>query len=175
LTANLCAEDQAQCAAAGMNGVLGKPVALRELLGAIAEHVWPHRSDREVASIADAAVVSAASPVLSSARLDDLRATLSVETLSNLVEDCLTDLSNRLLDLQAALGQGEAEQVHAHAHAMAGMAAEYGMAALEMRMRALMQLAKVDPDSAIAAAEQVEAEVARAGDALRAALQHEIV
>jgi hypothetical protein len=49
------------------------------------------------------------------------------------------------------------------------------MAALEMRMRALMQMAKLDRGSAIAAAEQVEAEVSRAGAALRAALQHEIV
>jgi signal transduction histidine kinase/DNA-binding response OmpR family regulator len=175
LTANLCAEDQAQCAAAGMNGVLGKPVALRDLLNAIAAHVWPHQSDRGLDRLPSVSAVSSASPVLSSARLDDLRATLSVETLSSLVEDCLTDLSQRLLALQAALDQGEAEQVHAHAHAMAGMAAEYGMAALEMRMRALMQLAKLDRGSAIAAAEQVEAEVSRAGAALRAALQHEIV
>ena len=46
LTANVCPEDEALCAAAGMNGMLGKPVALTDLLDAIARHVWPHRRDQ---------------------------------------------------------------------------------------------------------------------------------
>ena len=45
MTASISPEDQAACAAAGMNGILGKPVAQRELLDAIAQHVWPHRFD----------------------------------------------------------------------------------------------------------------------------------
>ena len=44
LTANVCPEDQAACAAAGMNGMLGKPVSLRDLLDVIARYVWPNRA-----------------------------------------------------------------------------------------------------------------------------------
>ena len=46
LTASVCPEDQAICAATGMNEMLGKPAALTELLDAMARHVWPHRPNQ---------------------------------------------------------------------------------------------------------------------------------
>ncbi len=52
------------------------------------------------------------------------------------------DLAERLKSLQQALRSDATEQAIADAHAMAGMAAEYGMAALESRVRMLMQLVR---------------------------------
>jgi len=115
------------------------------------------------------------SPVLSAARVADLRATLPPDTLGSLVEDCLVDLSERLLTLQDALQQETAELIIEHAHAIAGMAAEYGMAALEARMRLLMQIVREDPHAAAAMSEELEGEVVRAGAALREALNIEMV
>ena len=177
LTANVCPEDEAMCVAAGMNGMLGKPVALQELLDAIARHAWPCLPERPAiaAPVAAETASGPTSPILSAARLEDLRAALPAETLASLIEDCLVDLSERLVSLQAQLQQGGTEQIIAHAHAMAGMAAEYGMAALEARVRTLMRLARDDPGSIAAMAEELQVEVFRAGSALREALHIEMV
>jgi signal transduction histidine kinase/DNA-binding NarL/FixJ family response regulator len=175
LTANACPEDQALCAAAGMNGMLGKPVALAELLDALARHVWPHRPDRITLDTPSASTSATRSSILSAARLDELRGALAAETLGSLIEDCLVDLSERLKALQQALRRDAMEQAIADAHAMAGMAAEYGMAALESRVRMLMQLMRAEPASARAIAAELEDEIVRTATAMREALQTEMV
>jgi CheY-like chemotaxis protein len=175
LTANVCPEDQALCASAGMNEMLGKPVSLQELLDAIARHVWPHRPEHRQPQAVAVVTASLPSPILSASRVADLRATLPPDTLASLVEDCLVDLSERVVMLQDALQQETAELIIEHAHAIAGMAAEYGMAALEARMRLLMQIVREDPHAAAAMADELEAEVFRAGAALREALNIEMV
>jgi CheY-like chemotaxis protein/HPt (histidine-containing phosphotransfer) domain-containing protein len=175
LTANACPEDQALCAAAGMNGMLGKPVALAELLDALARHVWPHRPDRITLDTPSASTSATRSSILSAARLDELRGALSAETLGSLIADCLVDLSERLKALQQGLRRDAMEQAIAGAHAMAGMAAEYGMAALESRVRMLMQLMRAEPASARAIAAELEDEIVRTATAMREALQTEMV
>ena len=175
LTANVCPEDQALCAAAGMNGMLGKPVALTELLDALARHVWPHRPDRITLDAPSSSTTPARSSILSAARLDELRGALSADTLGSLIENCLADLSERLKSLQQALKRDATEQAAADAHAMAGMAGEYGMAALESRVRMLMQLVRDQPESASAIAKELEAEILRTATAMREALQTEMV
>ncbi len=176
LTANVCPEDQAVAASVGMSGMLGKPVSLQALLDTIADLVWPHWPERVPAQRAAAAVRTLASAcVLSVARVDDLRATLPADKLGHLVEACLLDMADRLAMLQAALRQDDVQQINAHAHAMAGMAAEYGMTALEARVRMLMQIVRDDPASAVAMSDDLEAEVSRAGVALREALNIEMV
>jgi signal transduction histidine kinase/DNA-binding response OmpR family regulator len=175
LTANLCPEDQAACAAAGLNSVLGKSVAPRELLDAIALHVWPHRCDQPPITVSEAPVEPATAAILSSIRLDELRATLPADTLANLVEDCLHDLSERLTLLLEAVRLRDMDQIIDHAHAMAGMSAEYGMAALATRLRRLLQSARQAPESASALTEQLEAELFRAAAALRETFHIELV
>jgi CheY-like chemotaxis protein len=176
LTASVDAESEAQCFGAGMSGMLGKPVALPDLLDAIARYVWPYRSDPQSAETATGAEFSGKAPdILSANRLDELRATLPADTLAGLVEECLVELSERVGLLQDALRQGAAEAIFAQAHAMAGMSAEYGMAALELRLRTLMRALRGQPDAAAAIGEELEVDVARAAEALREALRIEMV
>lgn len=175
MTANIFPEDQAACAAAGMNGILGKPVAKHELLDAIARHVWPHRSEHLSIAASEASDDATGSPILSSARLNQLRATLPADTLANLVEECLFDLSKRLTVLLEAVRQQASEQIVAHAHAMAGMSAEYGMAALEVRLRALMRIMAQAPSSVGVLADGLETELVRAAAAMREAFHIEMV
>ena len=147
----------------------------RELLDAIARHVWPHRPELAQIVPPEAPTGPAASPILSSARLDELRATLPAETLANLVEECLFDLSERLTVLLEAVQRQDGEQIFAQAHAMAGMSAEYGMATVEALLRALTETVRRTPESAGALTEELEAELFRAATALREALQIEMV
>ncbi len=174
LTANVCPEEQAACVAAGMNGLLGKPVAPRELLDAVARHVWPHRLGRPTAVPSEAPVGVGEPPVLSSARIGELCATLPPDRLANLVEECLFDLSERLSSLLEAVRQRAPDQILAQAHAMAGTAAEYGMAALATRLRALVRTIGHSPDAAGALTEELAADLHRAAIALREALHIEM-
>jgi signal transduction histidine kinase/DNA-binding response OmpR family regulator len=168
LTADPCPEDQAACTAAGINGLLGKPIGLHELLNAIAQHVGPHRS--EVPPITPPEL-----PILSTARLNELRATLPEDTLANLVEDRLFELSEHLSLLMEAVRQKAADEVVTHAHAMAGMAAEYGMATLEARLRTLLEVVRQTPEAAGPLSEELEAELFRAATALRQTFHIELV
>lgn len=174
LTANISSEDHAACLAAGMNGMLGKPVAMAELLNAIARYVWPHRANNPSVGASVRVEQGRTSTILSSARLNDLRAALPADRLAGLVEACLTDLAERFTALRQALEQQERGDVRAIAHAMAGMAAEYGMAALEMRLRGLMQLAAEADHVPADLAPEVEADMTRAAAALREAFHIEM-
>ena len=158
--------------------MIGKPVGLPELLDAIEQHVWPHRADPLPTQIQQAArpAEPAGEPqILSASRLQELRTTLPAATLAGLVEDSLTELSERLLVLQEAVGRGDGNQIITHAHAMAGLAAEYGMAAVESQLRTLMRAVRDSPLSAAAVAEALEAEIVRTGAALREAFHIETV
>jgi signal transduction histidine kinase len=175
LTARICPEDEAACAATGMNGMLEKSLALRELPDAIARYAWPYRHARLPVTVASAPDEPPALPVLSSARLNELRATLPAETLANLVEDCLLEMSEHLTLLLEAVRAQAVDEIIVHAHAMVGMAAGYGMAALETRLRTLLQTARQTPQSASVLTEALEVELFRAATALRETLQIELV
>ena len=71
--------------------------------------------------------------------------------------------------------QQASDQIVAHAHAMAGMSAEYGLAALEARLRALMRTMGRTPNSAGVLADGLEAELFRAAAAMREAFHIEMV
>src|SRR5262249_43975348 len=109
--------------------------------------------------------------VLSRDRISELRRSLPAEMLGAMVEECLTDLRARLPELQRLIAAGERQQVVSEAHAMVGMAAGYGMAALEQHLRALMQAARSgDGATVTAGAALLDAELSRAATALREAL-----
>ncbi len=175
LSANVDADDKLECQRAGMNDLLSKPVALPDLLRALARHVWHGRPERH------ASVTRAVSPtvpsVLAEARLGELRHLLPADALSNMVEECLVELQSRLPALRRALQDGAGTEAVNQAHAMVGMAAGYGMATLERHLRAVMLTARGPDSEATAAAlvDQLETDLAHAAAALREALQIELV
>jgi CheY-like chemotaxis protein len=175
LTANVSPDDQALCREAGMNRLVGKPVALPELVQSLAELAWRGRPERSAAARA-APAAAARSPVLSVERIGELRDSLPGDMLGGMVEECLIDLQSRLPALRRAMESGHSTEVAAQAHAMVGMAAGYGMAALEARLRAVMLAARgSDTARATALATELDAELSMAANALREALAIEMV
>jgi CheY-like chemotaxis protein len=181
LTANVTDEDAAVFRAAGMDGILGKPVSLIELLDTLRTHVWgaPKR-DVTPAEPAEVSVKPRAHDpwaVLALARISELRTNLAPETFITLVEECIADLDHRLPALRRAIAAGNPSAITAHALAMVGMAAGYGMAALETRLRMILAAAR-DGDSitlSAAVVAEVEADLAEAARMLREILRTEVV
>nr|WP_294546696.1 PAS-domain containing protein [uncultured Rhodopila sp.] len=181
LTANVTEEDSAVFREAGMNGILGKPVALAELLEALRTYVWaaPGGAAAAKAPADISARPQAHDPwaVLSLTRIRELRTHLAPETFINLVEECIADLDHRLPALRRAIAAGSPGAIIAHAHAMVGMAGGYGMAALETRLRMILAAAR-DGDSltlSTAVAGEVEADLAEAARMLREISHAEVV
>ena len=170
LTANPSADDQRMCREAAMNDVLIKPVALPELLDTLATQVWPGIPER-IAGPAAARSRAEPGPVLARDRVAELRRNLPADLLAEMVEECLVDLRARLQALRQALASGGGETVMAQAHAMIGMAAGYGMATLEVRLRALMEaVRRGDSKAAANLAAALDADLTRADTALRSTL-----
>jgi signal transduction histidine kinase/DNA-binding NarL/FixJ family response regulator len=174
LTANVSPDDQALCREAGMNRLLPKPVALSDLVQALAELAW--RGLPERTTTLRVTVPPHRASVLSAARVGELRNSLPGEMLGGMVEECLIELQARLPTLRRAMESGNSNEVVAEAHAMVGMAAGYGMAALEARLRALMLAARSsDTARAAALAAELDVELSMAANALREALSIEMV
>jgi CheY-like chemotaxis protein len=181
LTANVTSEDAAVFRAAGMDGILGKPVSLTELIDTVRTYVWSAREGDVKPSepVAQAAKTRLPDPwaVLSLTRVRELRTNLPPETFTQLVEECLQDLEHRLPALRRAITAGTPAAITAHAHAMVGMAAGYGMAAMETRLRMILAAAR-DGDMLTlspAAVNDVEADLAEAARMLREIAQTEVV
>ena len=178
LTATTSTEDTVHCRAAGMNGLVTKPATVMDVLAAIGTHSWPGRvvPPSEQAAAAKPPVGAPAVPVLATARLEELRRHLAPAILGKLVEDGLLDLQQRLPALRDALGDGDPTAILSVAHAMAGVAGGYAMAALEMRLRAVMEAARLhNAAAAVAMAEDLELDLAQAATALRDSLRIELV
>jgi signal transduction histidine kinase/ActR/RegA family two-component response regulator len=174
LTANVSSGDESAFRAAGMDGLLGKPVSLPELLDTIGRHVWHTEPDAlPEPPVAVTGAHGEATPLLATDRVTELRDNLPAEMLNTLIDECLTDLENRLPALRRALNTGALAAISAQAHAMVGMAAGYGMAALESTLRSIMDAAREGQVQSDLAA-VVEDELNRSAAALRKALQKEL-
>jgi CheY-like chemotaxis protein/PAS domain-containing protein len=175
-TENAAPQDEAVFEAAGMNGILGKPVSLAALLDTIQRSVWSapalQAASTKLGLPAGDADVARIVPVLAEARINGLRSDLPPAVFANLVEECLADMDHRLPALRRALAAGAPGAIMAHAHALVGMASSYGMIALEVRLRTIMEVAR-DPDMNLldpTIVTGLEADFAQAARDLRAML-----
>nr|WP_294524815.1 PAS-domain containing protein [uncultured Rhodopila sp.] len=181
LTANSSDEDEAVFRAAGMDGILGKPVSLADLRETLRTHVWGALKRTVVRAEPVEAVAGPRQhdpwAVLSLVRIRELRTNLPPETFISLVEECLQDLDHRLPALRRAITAGNPGAITAHAHAMVGMAAGYGMSALETRLRMILAAARDGDTLTLSAAvvTEVEADLAEAARMLREISQTEVV
>lgn len=191
LTGSVSAEDEESFANAGMDGVMPKPVSPADLIEALEQIVWLRHAAAAAAPASEpappdatvAAMVMPAAPsppqnrhsLLATERIDELRSNLAAETFSTLMEECLVDLDGRMPPLRRALRTNAPAAVNAHAHAMAGLAASYGMAALEARLRTLMAVARADKLDTLSpnTIQELDAEVAETARQLRELLAHE--
>ncbi len=174
LTANVTTEAERAFRAAGMDGVLGKPVSLTELLASLQTQVWSSRGTARRPFPAEVPALAAAEhAVLATDRLQELRANLPTQTFVALVEACLVDLDQRVSDLRLAFAAGSLNDIVVHSHAMVGMAGGYGMASLETLLRSVTRAASAGdlgilvPDCLA----RVEAELAATTRAMREMLQ----
>ncbi len=181
LTANVTEEDAVEFKAAGMDGILEKPVSMAALLETLRTYVWakpgPDAGAAVTAELAAKPRQDDPWAVLSLARVRELRTNLPPETFINLVEECIADLDHRLPALRRAIAAGNPGAITAHAHAMVGMAAGYGMAALETRLRMILAAARDGDTITLSAAvvSEIEADLAEAARMLREISQTEVV
>jgi signal transduction histidine kinase/DNA-binding LytR/AlgR family response regulator len=175
LTGNAAPEDRALCLAAGMDEVLAKPVAPEALIGVLSRLVWPHLPAAQPEFPLGAPAEAASAPLLAAARLAELRAHLAPAALAELAGQAITELTERLPPLEAALASGEAAAIAAEAHAMAGLAGGYAMAAAEARLRAIIAAARQGRAAdAMAHGDGVAVLLARSAEALRQAVSTEM-
>ncbi len=177
LTANTAPEDEVLFIAAGMNGVLGKPVSLPELQAALTRFVWFGHPSGGVTTIKRAIPEpNGIESILALERVAELRTNLPAEVLVNLVDACLADLEERMQPFRRALASGETGEIEFQAHTIAGVAAGYGLAALEAKARTIMTNAKAGDTTGFGTAfAETEQNLARGGAALRKIVQKPVM
>jgi signal transduction histidine kinase/CheY-like chemotaxis protein/HPt (histidine-containing phosphotransfer) domain-containing protein len=177
LTANVMAGDRERFVAAGMNGVLPKPVTGRMLLDALARHAGTQdsvaaRAPQPARALPEATPPAAPEappqgdelPDLDAAAFDRVRRGLPPQTVITLIETCAAELAERANALDEAALLADLERIAHEAHALAGGAANYGMARLAARARALERAARAD-----------DADTAQSAKALRPVIAAAIV
>jgi hypothetical protein len=104
-----------------------------------------------------------------------LKLNLPPEIFDTLIQEGIADLTHRLPALRRAITARNAAAITTHAHAMVGVAAGYGMAALEYRLRGIMSAARDGDVTALdgTTAADVEADLNEAIVKLRKLMQAE--
>lgn len=166
LTATASDQDRISCRAAGMQGMLTKPVPPAALADLLAECLQPlSRTRRHAAPSRDPRL-------LDIVRLADLQRGLPEGLFIELVDEALGEMGARLGRLHGALQTGQTPEVTAESHALAGIAGSYGLVEFEQQMRRVMLAIRgADIAAALAAGDGMAANLDRSASALRAMLR----
>ncbi len=159
---------------AGVDEILAGPPGLQELNDAIGRHVWLTGAAGRGPSLGPSweEELEEGVQVVSPARIHELRSNIHAEQLHDMAEECLADLAHRLPALRRSLAASSPGAITAHAHAMVGMAGGYGLAALEARLRAVLNAVREQRlDTIDGAADVIEADLIRGSATLRRALR----
>ncbi len=152
LTANVMAGDRERFLAAGMNGVLAKPVTGLMLSEALVQHVGATEQSLERPA---AQVIEPLSPrtaeIIDHAHLASLARGLKPHALRALLEACAEDVRERVVSLEDASRTHDLARLRAEAHALRGSAANYGLVALAAAASSVERAAAAgDPMAAVA-------------------------
>ncbi len=166
LTATASDQDRISCRAAGMQGMLTKPVPPAALADLLAECLQPLGQARA------AGAAPRDTRLLDVVRLADLQRGLPEGLFVELVDEALSEMGARIGGLHAALQSGSASDAVAASHTLAGIAGSYGLVEFERQMRRVMIAAHAgDPAAAAAAGDGMVANLDRSSSALRAMLR----
>lgn len=166
LTATASDDDRISCRAAGMQGMLTKPVPPADLANLLADCLAPAGLARPLAA------APRDTRLLDVVRLAELQRGLPEGLFSELVDEALGEMGARLGGLHAALQSGLATDAIAESHALAGIAGSYGLLEFERQMRQVMLAARAaDPAAAATAGDGMAANLDRSASALRAMLR----
>ena len=160
LSANVIPEDQDRYLAAGMNGVLTKPIDWPQLFDALAQH----------GPAGLGAAEHAGDPPLDTAIFERLQRVQGKGDLSaKLTEIFIRDTARRLDELREAVRRADAPSVAQTAHAIKGSAANLGAQTMVQVCAAIEANAKADDlGTALARINALQREFARAQEALTA-------
>lgn len=177
LTAAVMAGDRERFLAAGMDGVLAKPVTGRMLSEALLAKVGPAEEPSQNVPATDTAADTADGPaILDTDHIARLGRGLRPEVLRSLLEACADDVRSRVAALGEATQGPDLARIRKEAHALRGSAANYGLAALADVAGTLERAAALgDAEAALGSIERVreaaEAALARLAGTVPAALR----
>ena len=158
LTANTLQGDEQACLAVGMNGFLAKPYLLATLRAELAR--WLTRAPVAASGALDMTVIES---------LRDLDETGSMDLAQEVFSVFLSSSARRLVELNAAIAQGDVQSLGKIAHALKSSAANVGALVLSEHFRELEKLAREGRlDEALGQLATMQQEHARAVSAIEA-------
>ena len=158
LTANTLQGDEQACLAVGMNGFLAKPYLLATLRAELAR--WLTRAPVAASGALDMTVIES---------LRDLDETGSMDLAQEIFSVFLSSSARRLVELNAAIAQGDVQSLGKIAHALKSSAANVGALVLSEHFRELEKLAREGRlDEALGQLATMQQEHARAVSAIEA-------
>ncbi len=167
LTGNVALEDKESCIDAGMDDLLAKPMSARQMNDALSR-IHGRRPHADAVR----SPISGDPSLIDLQRFAELRRGMSPATLVSIVDQCLSDMRERLPTLRDSLSCGRLDAIESTAHALAGLAASYGLLSIERKMKRVMSAARrADPVAATVAAADIGSELDRAAEAIRLLLR----
>ncbi|WP_222182054.1 hybrid sensor histidine kinase/response regulator [Geminicoccus harenae] len=142
LTANVMDAERRRCLAAGMNGVLTKPVAWDELFRALAATASSGTAPAVAPSVAPPALdrpIAATEELLDEARITGLQGLAGPARFAQFLENALTSAEQAQLEIERL--QGDLPEVAGPAHRLAGTAPSFGLLRVGVLARSIEQQA----------------------------------